>query len=60
MSEEERLPEEPWRRVSMSESLRGRRSRMSGSLSGRRSEEMTQLNTSFPQGSVVSFESQRG
>ena len=29
-------------------------------LEGRRSEEMTQLNTSSPQGSEVTFESQRG
>ena len=34
MSGEERLPEEQWRRVGIS-----------GSLRGRRSEEMTQLNT---------------
>ena len=32
---------------------------MSGSLIGRRSEEMTQLKTSFPQGSEVPFESLR-
>ena len=32
---------------------------MSGSLRGRKSEEMTQLNTSSPQGSEVPFESQR-
>ena len=37
MSGEERLPEERWRRVGMS-----------GSLRGRRSEEMTQSNTSSP------------
>ena len=30
---------------------------MSGSLKGRRPEEMTQLNTSFPRGSEVPFES---
>ena len=49
MSGEERLPEERWRRVGVS-----------GSLRGRRSEEMTQSNTSSPQGSEVSLESQRG
>ena len=49
MSGEERLPEERWRRVGMS-----------GSLRGRRSEEMTQSNTSSPRGSEVPFESQRG
>ena len=49
MSGEERLPEEQWRRVGVS-----------GSLRGRRSEEMTQLNTSSPRGSEVPLESQRG
>ena len=49
MSGEERLPEERWRRVGVS-----------GSLRGRRSEEMTQSNTSSPQGSEVHFECQRG
>ena len=33
---------------------------MSGSLRERRSEEMTQSNTSSPQGSEVPLESQRG
>ena len=49
MSGEERLPEERWRRVGVS-----------GSLRERRSEEMTQSNTSSPQGSEVPLESQRG
>ena len=49
MSGEERLPEERWRKVGVS-----------GSLRGSRSEEMTQSNTSFPLGSEVPFESQRG
>ena len=49
MSGEERLPEERWRRVGAS-----------GSLRGRRSEEMTQSNTSSLQGSEVRLESQRG
>ena len=48
MSGEERLPEERWRRVGVS-----------GSLRGRRSEEMTQSNTSSPLGSEVPLESQR-
>ena len=48
MSEEEQMPEERWRRVSMSWSLRERRS-----------EEMTQLNTSVPWGLEVPFEPQR-
>ena len=48
MSGEERLPEEQWRRVGVS-----------GSLRGRRSEEMTQSNTSSPRGSEVPLESQR-
>ena len=48
MSGEERLPEERWRRVGMS-----------GSLRGRRSEEMTQSNASSPRGSEVPLESQR-
>ena len=39
MSGEKRLPEKRWRRVGMSESLRGRRS-----------EEITQSNTSSPRG----------
>ena len=39
MSGEERLPEERWRRVGVS-----------GSLRGRRSEEMTQSNTSSERG----------
>ena len=39
MSGEERLPEERWRRVGVS-----------GSLRGRKSEEMTQSNTSSPRG----------
>ena len=47
MSGEEGLPEERWRRVGMSESLRG------GRL-----EEMTQSETSSPQKSDVPFESQ--
>ena len=47
MSGEERLPEERWRRVGMSKSLRGRRP-----------EEITQSNTSSPRGLEVSFESQ--
>ena len=49
MSGEERLPEERWRRVGVS-----------GSLRGRRSEEMTHSNTSSPRGSEVPLESQRG
>ena len=49
MSGEERLPEERWRRVGVS-----------GSLRGRRSEEMTQSNTSSLRGSEVPLESQRG
>ena len=49
MSGEERLPEERWIRVSVS-----------GSLRLRRSEEMTQSNTSFPRGSRVPLEFQRG
>ena len=49
MSGEERLPEERWRRVGVS-----------GSLRGRRSEEMTQSNTSSLRGSEISLESQRG
>ena len=49
MSGEERLPEERWRRVGIS-----------GSLRGRRSEEMIQSNTSSPQGSELPFESQKG
>ena len=49
MSGEERLPEERWRRVGVS-----------GSLRGRRSEEMTQSNTSSSRGSEVPLESQRG
>ena len=48
MSGEERLPEERWRRVDMS-----------GSLRGRKSEEMTQLNTSSPWGQEAPFESQK-
>ena len=46
MSGEERLPEERWRKVEMS-----------GSLRGRKSEEMNQSNTSFPRGSEVLFKS---
>ena len=49
MSEEKQLPEERWRRVGIS-----------GSLRERRSEEMTQLNTSSPQWSEVLLESHRG
>ena len=49
MSGEERLPEERWRRVGVS-----------GSLRRRRSEEITQSNTSSPWGSEVPLESQRG
>ena len=49
MSEEERLPEERWRRVGVS-----------GSLRGKRSEEMTQSNTSSPRGSEVPLDSQKG
>ena len=45
---EERMPEERWRRVGVS-----------GSLRGRRSEEMTQSNTSSLQGSEVPLEPQR-
>ena len=48
MSGEERLPEERWRRVGVS-----------GSLRGRRSEEMTQSNTSSQWGSEVPLESQK-
>ena len=49
MSGEEQLSEERWRRVSVS-----------GSLRGRRSEEMTQSNISSLLGLEVPFESQRG
>ena len=49
MSGEERLPEERWRKVGMSESLRERRS-----------EEMTQLNAFSAQGLKVLFESYKG
>ena len=49
MSGEKRLPEERWRRVGVS-----------GSLRGRRSEEMTQSNTSSPRGSEVPLEFQKG
>ena len=49
ISGEERLPEERWRRVSVSESLRGRES-----------EEMTQSNISCSWGSEVPLEFQRG
>ena len=49
MSGEERLPEEQWRKMGVS-----------GSLRGRRSEEMIQSNTSSPRGSEVPLESQRG
>ena len=49
MSGEERLPEEQWKRVGVSRSLRGRRS-----------EEMTQSNTSSLWGSEVTLESQKG
>ena len=49
MSGEERLPEERWRRVGVS-----------GSLRGKRSEEMTQSKTSSPRGSEVPLESQSG
>ena len=49
MSGEERLPEEQWRRVSVS-----------GSYRGRRSEEMTQSNTSSPEGLEVPLEFQKG
>ena len=49
MSGEERLPDERWRRVGVS-----------GSLRGRRSEEITQSNASSPRGSEVTLESQRG
>ena len=49
MSGEEGLPEERWRRVGVS-----------GSLRGRRSEEMTQLNTSSLRGLEEPLESQRG
>ena len=48
MSGEERLPEEQWRRVGVS-----------GSLRGRRSKEMTQSNTSSLRGSEVPLDSQR-
>ena len=48
MSGEERLPEEQWRRMGVSRSLRGRRS-----------EGMTQSNISSPRGSEVPLESQR-
>ena len=47
MSGEERLPEERWRRVGVS-----------GSLRGRRSEEVTQSNTSSPRRSEVPLDSQ--
>ena len=46
---EERLPVEQWRKMGGS-----------GSLRRRRSEEMTQSNTSYPRGSEVPLESQRG
>ena len=49
MSGKERLPEERWRRVRTTVTLRGRRS-----------EEMTQSNISSPRGLEVSFESRRG
>ena len=49
MSGEERLPEERWRRVGVS-----------GSLRGRRLEEMIQSNTSSSRGSEVPLEPQRG
>ena len=49
MSGEERLPEEPWKRVGMSKLLRERWS-----------EEMTQSNNFFPRESEVPFESLRG
>ena len=48
MSGEEQLPEEQWKRVDLS-----------GLLREMRLEKMTQLNTSFPRGSEVPFESQR-
>ena len=49
MSGEEQLPEDRWRRVGIS-----------GSLRERRSEEMNQSNTSSPRTSEVFLESQRG
>ena len=49
MSGKERPPQEQWRKVNMS-----------GSLRGSRSEEMTQSNTPFRRGSEVPLESQRG
>ena len=49
MSGEERLPEDRWRRVGVS-----------GSLRRRRSEEMTQSNTSSPKGLEVPLETKRG
>ena len=49
MSGEERLPEEPCRRVGVL-----------GLFRGRRSEEMTQSNTSSQRGLEVSLESLRG
>ena len=49
MSGKERLPEEQWRRVGVS-----------GSLRGRRSEEMTESNTSSSWGSEVPLEVKRG
>ena len=49
MAAEERLPEEQWKILGMS-----------GSLRGRRSEKMTQLNTSSPRGLKVFFLSPRG
>ena len=49
MSGEEQLPEERWRRVGVS-----------GSLRRRRSEKMTQSNASSPRGSVMTLESQSG
>ena len=49
MSGEERLPEERYRMVGVS-----------GSLRGRRSEEMTQSNTFSPRGLEVPLEFQKG
>ena len=44
----------------MSREERCKRVGVSGSLRGRRLEEMTQSNTSFPQGSEVPLDFQRG
>ena len=56
--EQERAREEGAKEMSGEE--RWRRVGVSGSLRGRRSEEMTQSNTSSPQGSKVPLKSQTG